>query len=92
MKMAPPTRATLQDLWSSHRLHGGLDAMLAAERARFVPPILPKMIEVGASELEIVLPWDEQYEQTPGEACWKFASYPDYLTALPSRMRFPRLR
>jgi 8-oxo-dGTP pyrophosphatase MutT (NUDIX family) len=92
MKMAPPTRATLQDLWSSHRLHGRLDAMLAAERTRFVPPILPKMIEVGTGELEIVLPWDEQYEQTPGEACWKFASYPDYLTALPSRMRFPRLR
>ena len=92
MKMAPPTRATLQDLWSSHRQRGGLVAMLEAERTRVVPPILPKMIEVGTDELEIVLPWDDQYEQTPGEACRKFESYPDYVTALPSRMRFPRPR
>ena len=91
-KMAPPTRATLQDLWRSHRLHGGLAAMLAAERTRSVPPIMPKMVEVNADELEIVLPWDAQYEQAPGEACRKFESYPDYVTALPSRMRFPRLR
>lgn len=92
MKMAPPTRATLQDLWSSHRRHGGLAAMLAAERTRVVPPILPKMVEVGTTEIEIVLPWDEQYRQTPGEGCRTLESYPDYVTALPSRMRFPRQR
>lgn len=92
MKMAPPTRATLQDLWSSHRRHGGLAAMLEAERTRIVPPILPKRAEVGATEIEIVLPWDEQYEQLPGEGCRMLASYPDYVTAMPSRMRFPRLR
>jgi 8-oxo-dGTP pyrophosphatase MutT (NUDIX family) len=92
MKMAPPTRATLQDLWTSHRLHGGLTAMLQAERTRIVPPILPKMVEVGSEQLEIVLPWDEQYEQTPGEGCRTLGCYPDYVTAMPSRMRFPRLR
>ncbi|MBK7902051.1 MAG: hypothetical protein IPJ97_03185 [Proteobacteria bacterium] len=92
MKMAPPTRATLQDLWSSHRLHGGLAAMLEAERTRIVPPILPKRFEVSAAEIEIVLPWDEQYLQMPGEGCRSLATYPDYLTAMPSRMRFPRLR
>ena len=92
MKMAPPTRATLQDLWSSHARHGGLAAMLAAERTRIVPPILPKRVEVGAAEIEIVLPWDEQYEQTPGEGCRTLERYPDYVTAMPSRMRFPRLR
>lgn len=92
MKMAPPTRATLQDLWSSHRRHGGLAAMLEAERTRIVPPVLPKRAEAGTAEVEIVLPWDEQYEQMPGEGCRTLASYPDYLTAMPSRMRFPRLR
>ena len=92
MKMAPPTRATLEDLWSSNRLHGGLAAMLEAERTRIVPPILPKMVEVGTDKLEIVLPWDDHYEQAPGEGCRTLASYPDYLTALPSRMRFPRMR
>jgi 8-oxo-dGTP pyrophosphatase MutT (NUDIX family) len=92
MKMAPPTLATLQDLWSSHARHGGLAAMLAAERTRVVPPILPKRAEVGVDEIEIVLPWDEQYGQTPGEGCRTLESYPDYVAALPSRMRFPRLR
>lgn len=92
MKMAPPTLATLQDLWSSHRRHGGLAAMLAAERRRIVPPILPKRAESGTTEVEIVLPWDEQYERMPGEGCRTLASYPDYVTAMPSRMRFPRLR
>lgn len=92
MKMAPPTRATLQDLWNSHARHGGLAAMLDAERTRIVPPILPKRAEVGAAEIEIVLPWDEQYERMPGEGCRMLESYPDYVTALPSRMRFPRVR
>ena len=92
MKMAPPTRATLQDLWSSHRRHGSLAAMLEAERTRIVPPILPKRAESGTAEIEIVLPWDEQYEQMSGEGCRTLASYPDYVTAMPSRMRFPRLR
>ena len=92
MKMAPPTRATLQDLWSSHRRHGGLAAMLEAERTRIVPPILPRRSEVGPAEVEIVLPWDQQYGQASGEGCRTLASYPDYVTAMPSRMRFPRLR
>ncbi len=91
MRMAPPTRATLQDLWRSHARHGGLTEMLAAERARAVPPILPKMIEAG-EQLEIVLPWDEHYEQVPGEGCRVLADYPDYVRAMPSRMRFPRAR
>lgn len=91
MRMAPPTRATLQDLWHSHARHGGLAEMLAAERARTVPPILPKMIEAG-EQLEIVLPWDEYYEQSPGEGCRVLADYPGYVRALPSRMRFPRAR
>jgi len=91
MKMAPPTLATLRDLWTSHRRHGGLAAMLDAERTRVVPPILPKMVEIGSADLEIVLPWDEHYEQTPGEACKKLDLYPDYVTAMPSRIRIPRL-
>ena len=92
MKMAPPTRATLLDLWSSHRRHGGLAAMLEAERTRIVPPILPKLVESGAADVEIVLPWDPHYEQTPGAGCQRLGCYPDYVTAMPSRMRFPRKR
>ena len=65
--------------------------MLEAERTRIVPPILPKLVESGAADVEIVLPWDEQYRQMPGEGSRTLACYPEYVTATPSRMRFPRL-
>ena len=92
MKLAPPTRLTLQDLWSSHRLHGGLDAMLDAERSRIVPPILPKGSLLEGDETEIVLPWDAGYPAMQGEGCAVLAGYPGYVTAMPSRVRFPRRR
>lgn len=92
MMLAPPTRLTLHDLWSSHRLHGSLDAMLDAERDRIVPPILPKGRRLEGDETEIVLPWDAGYTAMPGEGCAVLAGYPGYVTAMPSRMRFARRR
>jgi len=92
MQLAPPTRLALQDLWTSHRLHGGLDAMLDAERDRIVPPILPKGRLLEGDETEIVLPWDAAYSALPGEGCAVLAGYPEYVTAMPSRVRFPRRR
>jgi 8-oxo-dGTP pyrophosphatase MutT (NUDIX family) len=90
MRIAPPTRATLQDLWRSHALHGGLAAMLEAERGRKVPPILPKMLDTGDA-MEIVLPWDPRYEQTAGAGCRVLPDYPAYITSMPSRIRFARV-
>lgn len=92
MKLAPPTRVTLQDLWSAHRRHGGLQAMLTAERARIVPPILPKRMAIDEQEVEIVLPWDAQYGQFDAEGCVVLASYPQYVLEIPSRIRFARMR
>ena len=92
MKLAPPTRLTLQDLWASHRQHGGLDAMLEGERRRIVPPILPKGRMLEGDEAEIVLPWDAGYSAMPDEGCAVLAGYPEYVTAMPSRVRFPRRR
>jgi 8-oxo-dGTP pyrophosphatase MutT (NUDIX family) len=89
MKLAPPTIATLHDLWLSHARHGGLDAMLAAERDRDVPPILPKLV-LGTDAFEAVLPWDPQYGSLPGESCVVPARVPAYLRDLPSRRRFRR--
>ena len=89
MKMAPPTIATLQDLWSSHARHGGIDAMLEAERRRLVPPILPKLI-VDEGSFQTILPWDAEYARIPGESCAVWESYPEYLLALPSRRAFKR--
>lgn len=91
MRMAPPTIATLEDLWSCHRRHGGLDAMLAAERGREVPPILPKLQPMSdGNGFEAVLPWDEGYASVPGESCTLVTQYPDYLLGMPSRRRFGR--
>jgi 8-oxo-dGTP pyrophosphatase MutT (NUDIX family) len=90
MRIAPPTSATLQDLWRSHALHGGLDAMLEAERGRSVPPILPKMIAAGDAT-EIVLPWDPRYEETAGAGCKVLPRYPAYIESMPSRVRFARV-
>jgi 8-oxo-dGTP pyrophosphatase MutT (NUDIX family) len=92
MKLAPPTQLTLQDLWTSHRRHGGLDAMLRAERVRVVPPILPKSILLDDEMAEIVLPWDAGYAAMPAAGCAVLASYPDYMLALPSRAQFLRRR
>jgi 8-oxo-dGTP pyrophosphatase MutT (NUDIX family) len=90
IKVAPPTLATLQDLWRSHAAHGGLETMLAAESRRTVPPILPKMRVDEAGTYEIVLPWDAEYVSCAGEGCAVAATYPDYLLALPSRRAFKR--
>jgi 8-oxo-dGTP pyrophosphatase MutT (NUDIX family) len=90
VRVAPPTLATLQDLWSCHGRHGGLQPMLAAERNRPVPPILPKMRAGEAGSFEIALPWDQDYPSWSGEGCAVAESYPDYLLALPSRRSFKR--
>lgn len=90
IKVAPPTLATLQDLWRTCERHGGLAAMLAAERDRAVPPILPKMRAGEAGTFEIALPWDPDYLSWPGEGCAVAERYPDYLQALPSRRSFKR--
>jgi 8-oxo-dGTP pyrophosphatase MutT (NUDIX family) len=89
MRMAPPTLATLQDLWRSHARHGGVERMLGHERTREVPPILPKAVRVNDA-VEVVLPWDPGYTAMPGEGAAVLQRYPDYLAALPSRRRFER--
>jgi 8-oxo-dGTP pyrophosphatase MutT (NUDIX family) len=90
MRMAPPTIATLQDLWARHAEHGSLAAMLAGERHRDVPTILPKARRLSDGEAEVLLPWDPEYEAVPGEGCAVLETYPEYLRALPSRRRHRR--
>jgi 8-oxo-dGTP pyrophosphatase MutT (NUDIX family) len=85
MQMAPPTHATLQDLWSSHARHGRVTEMLRAERQREVPPILPRVRHGADGKIELVLPWDAEYAETPGEHWHWSGAYPDHLVGLPSR-------
>jgi 8-oxo-dGTP pyrophosphatase MutT (NUDIX family) len=89
MKMAPPTIATLEDLWRSHERHADIDAMLDAERARPVPPILPKIVP-AEDGWAVVLPWDREYGELPGEGCVVWPEYPTYLAALASRRTLKR--
>lgn len=84
MKLAPPTLATLQDLRESYAQAGNVSAMLERERAREVPPILPKWFERDGRVI-IVLPWDPEYPTLPGDGVQPAASYPPYLATLPSR-------
>ena len=90
MRMAPPTVATLEDLWRSHARHSDIDTMLDAERGREVPPILPKMLAKDPATVEVVLPWDPLYPALAGEACVVWERYPAYLAALPSRRTLSR--
>jgi len=92
MKLAPPTRLTLEDLWAAHRAHGGLTAMLEAERTRCVPPILPRWVAHEGDEMELVLPWDAGYTHVAGEGCAVLEQYPAYCGVLPARYRVARRR
>lgn len=88
MKLAPPTLATLQDLRDAYARHGNLASLLAGERQRKVPPILPKLVQVEGKWMA-VLPWDPEYPQLGGEACVVADRYPEHLSRQPSRRELP---
>jgi 8-oxo-dGTP pyrophosphatase MutT (NUDIX family) len=79
IRVVPPTLLTLEDLAESHARHGGLEAMLAAERGRPTPPVMPR-IQVTADEFRVVMPWDPGYASTPGEGCTPAGGFPAHLT------------
>ena len=78
IRVVPPTLLTLEDLADSYARHGGLDAMLAAERGRATPPVMPR-IEARADEFRVVMPWDPGYAAIPGEGCQPAAGFPPHL-------------
>jgi 8-oxo-dGTP pyrophosphatase MutT (NUDIX family) len=85
LALAPPTHATLQDIWFSHAQHGSVARMLRAERLRPVPPVLPKFAEATAGITQVLLPWDREYAAASGEGYIAPEGYPAHLTRLPSR-------
>jgi 8-oxo-dGTP pyrophosphatase MutT (NUDIX family) len=66
LPVSPPTLFVLEDLRLSLRVHGSLEAMLAAERERAVPPITPRLRET-ASGSEAVMPWEAEYAALAGD-------------------------
>jgi len=91
IRLVPPTLLTLEDLAESHARHGGLEAMLVAERGRPTPPVMPR-IQVTADEFQVVMPWDTGYASTPGEGCTPAGGFPAHLTRRRSRVIVSRNR
>lgn len=84
MLMAPPTVSVLTDLQFAYEQYGELATMLAAERHRIVPPIMPKMLKLEGGNV-IVLPWDPAFASVPGAECRVLDRYPPSLASQPSR-------
>ena len=79
IRVVPPTLLTLEDLAECHARHGSLDAMLAAERDRATPPVMPR-IEVRPDEFRVLMPWDTGYAQASGEGCEPVGGFPPHFT------------
>jgi 8-oxo-dGTP pyrophosphatase MutT (NUDIX family) len=78
IRVVPPTLLTLEDLAESHARHGGLAAMLVAERGRPAPPVLPKIVR-DADEVRVLMPWDSGYAAAAGDGCEWPAGCPGHL-------------
>jgi 8-oxo-dGTP pyrophosphatase MutT (NUDIX family) len=78
IRVVPPTLLTLEDLAESHARHGSLAGMLAAERDRAAPPVMPR-IEVCTGEVRVVMPWDPGYGNVAGEGCQPAGGFPPHL-------------
>jgi 8-oxo-dGTP pyrophosphatase MutT (NUDIX family) len=88
IRVVPPTLLTLEDLAESHARHGGLESMLAAERGRRAPPVMPR-IEAGPGEVRVLMPWDPGYASAGGEGCMAVGGYPEHLLRRRSRVVIP---
>lgn len=91
LRVVPPTLLTLEDLAECHVCHGTLAAMLAAERGRATPPILPR-IEVRQDAFRVVMPWDADYPSVPGEGCQPATGFPPHLLRRRSNLTVARQR
>lgn len=85
MPLSPPTLYNLLVLEAALRQHGSLSAMLGGESRREVAPVLPKMIP-GKETTTMVLPWDPEYAQLPGENVPSQIRYSSAFVQLPSRV------
>lgn len=84
IRVVPPTLLTLEDLAESHARHGGLEPMLAAERGRPAPPVMPRIVKHG-EEIHVLMPWDPDYAEAAGEGC-STGEFPPHLLRQRSRV------
>jgi 8-oxo-dGTP pyrophosphatase MutT (NUDIX family) len=91
LRVVPPTLFTLEDLAESHARHGNLASMLAVERDRATPPVMPR-IEARPDAFHVVMPWDEGYGAIAGEGCLPGEGFPEHLLRRRSRLAVARDR
>ena len=85
MPISNPTLFNLHELQAALVQRGSLEELLKQEAARTVVPVLPKILrDSGIST--IVLPWDPDYNSSPGDGIALDSAYHGTLRALPSRM------
>lgn len=85
MAIANPTLCNLQELQAALVRHDSLDELLEQEAARTVVAVLPKIIRDNGVAT-IVLPWDPDYDSSPGEGVALDSEYQGALRELPSRI------
>jgi 8-oxo-dGTP pyrophosphatase MutT (NUDIX family) len=89
MQLAPPTLLTLEDLDEAYARHRSVATLLAAERGRPTPPVMPRIRSEG-STTHVLMPWDPAYAETHGEGTGPATAYPPHLTRRRSELVFPR--
>lgn len=82
--ITPPTQLVLRELAQELEACGSMDSLLAAAAGRSVRRVLPKL--VGGETGNVVLPWDPEYNELPGEgAAWDAAAIAER-SGWPSRL------
>jgi 8-oxo-dGTP pyrophosphatase MutT (NUDIX family) len=89
MQLAPPTLLTLEDLDEAYASHGSVATLLAAERGRPTPPVMPRTRSEGVTTY-VLMPWDPAYAQAQGEGTGPATAYPPHLTRRRSNLVFQR--
>lgn len=84
MALSPPTLYNLMALEAGLEEHGSLHATLTHATRREIVAVLPKIRRDSA--LLMLLPWDPEYLEIPGENAPQQIAYPHWLRALPSRV------
>jgi 8-oxo-dGTP pyrophosphatase MutT (NUDIX family) len=84
MAVPGPTSSNLQDIQCAHEKYGSVTAMLEQERLRLVLPIMPKILRVE-NRTSILMPWDPEYSNAPGEGIDPSIEFPQDARRPPAR-------
>jgi 8-oxo-dGTP pyrophosphatase MutT (NUDIX family) len=84
MSLPHPTLCNLIELEARLHAHGSIAALLQGERARLMPPILPKVLTIH-EQRTVLMPWDAEYHASAGEGTPPGLEFPEELRALSSR-------